>query len=111
MSSGLQSIVIPVTDLARAKTLFSTLLGAEPAYDTPYYVGFTVGDLQIGLDPNGHRSGAVGYWQVEDIEARLGDLVTAGATVVEEPRDVGGGSLIATVKDPNSNLIGLGQPA
>ena len=57
MSQGVQLIVFPVKDIARAKTLYRTLLGAEPYADAPYYVGFKVGDQEIGLDPNGHRQG------------------------------------------------------
>jgi len=53
MSQGVPLIVFPVNDIARAKTLYKALLGAEPYADAPYYVGFKVGDQEIGLDPNG----------------------------------------------------------
>ncbi|MDQ1420582.1 MAG: hypothetical protein QOJ52_2544, partial [Acidimicrobiaceae bacterium] len=52
MSQGIKLIVYPVKDAAKAKTLYSTLLGVEPYADAPYYVGFRVGDQEIGLDPN-----------------------------------------------------------
>ena len=50
-------IVYPVKDLARAKAQFRKLLSVEPYVDGPYYVGFRVGDQEIGLDPNGHKDG------------------------------------------------------
>jgi predicted enzyme related to lactoylglutathione lyase len=112
MSSGLKTIIFPVSDLAQAKTLYSKLLGIAPANDEAYYVGFKVGDQDVGLDPNGHRNGMtgpVGYFHVEDIEARLGELVAAGAEVQQAVGDVGGGRLIATVKDADGNVIGLLQ--
>jgi len=112
MTSGIRTIVFPVKDLARAKTLFGTLVGAAPYADEAYYVGFRVGDQEIGLDPNGHSqgmTGPVGYWHVEDIEKSLGLLLDAGAETQQAVRDVGGGKLVATVTDPDGNVIGLVQ--
>jgi predicted enzyme related to lactoylglutathione lyase len=51
----------------------------------------------------------VAYWHVPDIEAKLAELTAAGATVKESPRDVGGGRLVATVTDPDGNVLGLIQ--
>ncbi|PXX62184.1 putative enzyme related to lactoylglutathione lyase [Nocardia tenerifensis] len=114
MTAGLQTIVYPVTDLVKAKSLFGALFDAEPTADTPYYVGYRVAGQDIGLDPNGHEkkgmTAPVGYWHVEDIENRLAALVEAGATITQEPTDVGGGKLIATVTDADGNTIGLLQP-
>jgi len=36
-------------------------------------------------------------------------VTAAGATVKELPRDVGGGRLVATVSDPDGNVLGLLQ--
>jgi catechol 2,3-dioxygenase-like lactoylglutathione lyase family enzyme len=51
MTSGIRTVIYPVKDLARAKTLYGKLLGVAPSMDEPYYVGFRVGDQDIGLDP------------------------------------------------------------
>lgn len=70
--------------------------------------------MDVGLDPNGHAqgmTGPIGYWQVDDIRARLGALVEAGAEVLQDVKDVGGGKLVASVKDADGNGIGLIQPA
>ncbi|WP_347343668.1 VOC family protein [Jatrophihabitans telluris] len=112
MTTGLQTIVYPVKDLDAAKATFRALFG-EPAMDAPYYVGWRVAGQDVGLDPHGHAkgmTGPVGYWQVDDVKARLDELVAAGATVVAEPADVGGGKLIATLTDVDGNVIGLLQP-
>ena len=45
---GLRTVVYHVSDLARAKDWYRELLGIEPYFDTPYYVGFNVGGLCIG---------------------------------------------------------------
>jgi predicted enzyme related to lactoylglutathione lyase len=114
MTEGVKTIMYPVTDLARARTLYGELLGVEPYMDEPYYVGFNVGRQDIGLDPNGHSQGMMGsvnYWHVDDIKKRLQDLLDAGAEAHQEVRDLGGGKLIASVKDADGNVIGLLQTA
>jgi predicted enzyme related to lactoylglutathione lyase len=109
MTRGVKTIIYPVKDVAQAKLRFSKLLGVEPYVDGPYYVGFRVGDQEIGLDPNGHRQGLTGYWHVDDIKESYQALVAAGAQAQQEVRDVGGGRLIASLKDADGNIIGLLQ--
>lgn len=92
--------------------MYGALLGVEPMADEPYYVGYQVADQHIGLDPNGHSkgmSGPLSYWQVNDINAYLQQLVGAGAEVHQPVSNVGGGRQIASVKDADGNLIGLLQ--
>ena len=113
MIQGIRLFIYPVKDLAQAKTLYSKLLGIEPYVAGAYYVGFKVGDQEIGLDPNGHKQGMTGpidYWQVNDIKKSLQSFLAAGAQVQQEVKDVGGGRLIASVKDADGNIIGLIQP-
>jgi predicted enzyme related to lactoylglutathione lyase len=47
---------------------------------------------------------------VPDIEKATARLLAAGATSRDAAHDVGGGMLIATVTDPDGNVIGLRQP-
>jgi predicted enzyme related to lactoylglutathione lyase len=110
MNRGVKTIICPVSDMAQAKRLYSALLGVDPYADAPYYVGFRVGDQEIGLDPHGHRgSGAVPYYEVDDIRQSLQQLLEAGAETLVDIKDVGGGKLIASVKDTDGNAIGLTQ--
>ena len=111
MNKGINNVVYPVKDPAMAKAIFRELLGVEPYADTPYYVGFRVGAQDIGLDPNGHQEGATVYYHVEDIQKSLQCLLDAGARQVQEIKDIGGGGLIACVKDADGNLFGLVQKA
>ncbi|MEO8285178.1 MAG: VOC family protein [Chloroflexota bacterium] len=114
MNQGIKTVIYPVKDIAQAKTLYSKLLGVEPYLDQPYYVGFSIGGQEIGLDPHGHNkgmTGPVGYWHVDDIKGTLQSLLEAGAQTQQDIQDVGGGKLIATVKDADGNIFGLLQPA
>src|SRR5512133_1308991 len=109
MNNGITTVVYPVKDIAKAKELFRELLGLEPYSDAPYYVGFKVGNQDIGLDPNGHKEGMTAYYHVDDIKKSLKALVGVGARTIQEIKDVGGGRLIASVKDADGNIIGLIQ--
>jgi predicted enzyme related to lactoylglutathione lyase len=54
-------------------------------------------------------TGPVPYWHVDDIRATLAALLEAGAETLQDVQDVGGGRLIASVKDTDGNLVGLLQ--
>lgn len=114
MVKGIRLIVYPVKDIAQATALYTKLLGIEPYFEAPYYVGYKVGETEIGLDPNGHKegmTGPLGYWQVRDVTESLQSFVEAGAQIQQEVKDVGDGNLIASVKDADGNVIGLSQGA
>jgi len=84
VNNGMKTVIYPVGDIAKAKALFGKLLGAEPYVDQAYYVGFRVGDQEVGLDPNGHKQGMTGYWHVDDIRGSLQALLEAGAQLQED---------------------------
>jgi predicted enzyme related to lactoylglutathione lyase len=84
-------------------------LGVEPYSDQPYYVGFKVGDQDIGLVPNSPEAGMTAFYHVDDIKQSLHSLLEAGSQTLREIKDVGGGRLVASVKDPDGNIIGLVQ--
>ena len=111
-TEGIKTVRHPVSDLEAAKAVYTALLGTPPQADAPYYVGYDVNGQHIGLVPNGGPQGMtspVAYWHVADIEAKLAEVTAAGATVKEPAHDVGGGRLVATVTDPDGNVLGLVQ--
>ena len=111
-TQGIKTVLHPVTDLTAAKAVYTALLGVAPQTDESYYVGFEVAGQQIGLVPGGGAQGMTGpvaYWHVPDIEAKLAEVTAAGAAVKEPAHDVGGGRLVATVTDPDGNVLGLLQ--
>jgi predicted enzyme related to lactoylglutathione lyase len=111
-TQGIKTVLHPVSDLAAAKAVYSALLGLSPQADSEYYVGYEAEGQQIGLVPGGGPQGMtspVAYWHVADIEAKLAEVTAAGATIKEPAHDVGGGRLVATVTDPDGNVLGLLQ--
>jgi predicted enzyme related to lactoylglutathione lyase len=85
MNQGIQTIIYPVKDKDTARELFTKLLGVE------------------GL------TGPVGYHHVTDIKKSVQILLEAGGHVQQAVKDVGGGKLIAIVKDSDGNMIGFIQ--
>jgi predicted enzyme related to lactoylglutathione lyase len=111
-TQGIKTVLHPVSDLATAKAVYAALLGVPPQTDGSYYVGFEAAGQHIGLVPGGGPQGMtspVAYWHVPDIEAKLAEVTAAGATVKDPAHDVGGGRLVATVTDPDGNVLGLLQ--
>jgi predicted enzyme related to lactoylglutathione lyase len=111
-TQGIKTVLHPVSDLAAAKEMYTALLGLPPQTDGSYYVGYEAEGQHIGLVPGGGPQGMsspVAYWHVSDLEAKLAEVTAAGATVKEPAHDVGGGRVVATVTDPDGNVLGLLQ--
>jgi len=104
-------IVFPVADIAGATQFYKQVLRSDPYFESPYYAGFKTDAGEIGLDPNATTGGPLPYWDVDDLEGTVAALTAAGATVVKEPTDVGGGMTVAVVADPNGSAIGFRQAA
>ena len=102
-------IVYPAKELANTKRIFSKFLGVKPYVDEPYYVGYKVGIMEIGLDPNAQNAGPVTYTDVTDIKSSLREIIALGATLQQDVKDVGRGLLVASVKDKEGNLLGFRQ--
>jgi catechol 2,3-dioxygenase-like lactoylglutathione lyase family enzyme len=109
MFLGLRTVIYPAPDLAASKAWFSTLLGQQPYFDEPFYVGFEVGGYELGLDPTADvAAGAVSYWGVPDAESAWQQLLAAGATAHSEGlQDVGDGIRVGTVREPAGSLVGI----
>ena len=111
-TQGIKTVLHPVSDLTAAKAVYSALLGMPPQHDDTYYVGYEAEGQHIGLVPGGGPQGMtspVAYWHVADIEAKLAEVTAAGATVKEEPHEVGGGRQVASFTDADGNVLGLIQ--
>src|SRR5437667_5742587 len=91
MIQGLRTAIYPTPDLARGKEWYRQVLGRDPYFDEPYYVGFAAGGFELGLIPDG-EPGAAGvqvFWGVPDAAAELARLAALGAEVHEPVKDVG----------------------
>jgi predicted enzyme related to lactoylglutathione lyase len=106
---GLRTTIYKVTDITKAKTWYAKAFGVEPYFDEPFYVGFNIGGYELGLQPDEATRGenVVTYWGVDDAKKSFDRLIELGATSFEEPTNVGGDIVVATVKDPWGNVVGV----
>jgi catechol 2,3-dioxygenase-like lactoylglutathione lyase family enzyme len=109
---GLRTAIYAVPDVPRARVWYRELLGLDPYFDEPFYVGFNVGGFELGLqplegEPHPGAGGAVAYWGVEHITEAWPRLLALGAEPVSPPQDVGGDIRVAVAKDPFGNALGL----
>ena len=109
---GLRTVGYLVPDLNAAKEWYTKAFDQEPYFDEPFYVGFNIGGYELGLMPNENGDSAScdnvrTLWGVENIQKVYDHLITLGATEHEAPHNVGGPLMVASVRDPWGNVIGL----
>ena len=107
---GLRTVLYHAPDLEKAKQWYAQVLGAPPYFDQPFYVGFSVGGYELGLDANSTARGAGGavvYWGVTNAPAAFDRLISLGATAKSDVQDVGEGIRVAAVLDPFGNVFGI----
>ncbi len=109
---GLRTVVYRVADLEKAKVWYSGVLGKQPYFDQPFYVGFNVGGYELGLVPDAKASTSrdstgIAYWGVNDAKSAYERLLKMGATAHEPIQDVGEGIIVGAVTDPFGNIFGV----
>jgi catechol 2,3-dioxygenase-like lactoylglutathione lyase family enzyme len=106
MSPTIRSLVIPVSDLDAAKSVYTTLLGA-PHTDESYYVGYNVDGFEVALAPGDVAGGPVAFADVDDLDGTRETLLAAGATERDAPRKVAPEARVCVLADADGNPIGL----
>ena len=109
---GLRTCIYLVSDLQKAKEWYTNAFGTEPYFDESFYVGFNIGGYELALmpqenPPENKPASVLTYWGVNDISAVYQNLLEIGAESYEEPQNVGGELMVAAVKDPWDNIIGI----
>jgi lactoylglutathione lyase len=109
---GLRTVIYKVSNLASAKTWYATVFATDPYFDEPFYVGFNIGGYELGLQPvdaspEPKAESVVAYWGVADVEEAYARMIGLGAKENEPPQNVGDDIVVATLKDPWDNVLGL----
>ena len=109
MFLGLRTAIYPAPDLLTAKQWYATVLGVQPYFDQPFYVGFEGGGFELGLLPNATpgTAGPQPLWGVADAKLVFTRLIELGATQLEPVTDVGDNIKVAAVLDPFGNRLGI----
>jgi predicted enzyme related to lactoylglutathione lyase len=109
---GLRTVIYHVEDLDRAKEWYGSVLGIQPYFDEPFYVGFDVGGFELGLQPEDPgvtraSAGVIAYWGVDHADAAHERLLELGASERSGVQDVGDDIRLASVFDPFENVLGV----
>ena len=109
---GLRTTIYKVSDLKSAKEWYSKAFVTEAYFDEPFYVGFNIGGYELGILPEENQTtnkteSVLTYWGVNEIEKIYNYFLGSGAIEHEKPHSVGGSLMVASVKDPWGNIIGL----
>ena len=110
---GLRTTIYKVTEVDAAKEWYTKTFETPPYFDEPFYVGFDIAGYELGLQPEeeteatNKTANVETYWGVADVVTEFDRFISLGATAHEEPQEVGGGIIVATVKDPWGNVLGL----
>ena len=109
MFLGLRTAVYPVGDVGAAKVWYARVLGVDPYFDQPFYVGFSVAGFELGLIPDGTPStqGPQALWGVTNASESYDRLLSLGAKPLDPVNDVGEGIKVAAVQDPFGNRLGI----
>jgi predicted enzyme related to lactoylglutathione lyase len=123
MLKGLSGVSLWSEDLNNLLPFYRDLLGLTVAYESPGFVGFgerADGSGYLGAylgigthsevkgapsDPYRHMIGL----DSDDVDADFERLTAAGVEFIEHPTDYGG-LRIATLRDPEGNIVQLLQP-
>lgn len=105
---GLRTVIYPVADLPAATLWWSTLLGYEPYFDQPFYVGFEVAGYELGLLPEASPAdGALTYWGVESVQDAMDAAIGVGAVEHTAATEVGDGIVTGSVLTATGNVVGF----
>ncbi|MGI8584432.1 MAG: VOC family protein [Chitinophagaceae bacterium] len=108
---GLRTAIYKVPDIVTAKKWYTEAFATSPYFDMPFYVGFNIAGYELGLQPDDKSEvkseNVEMYWGVKDVEASYNRLLSLGATSYHPPQNVGEQIIVATVKDPWNNIIGI----
>jgi len=108
---GLRTVAYKVRDIKQATEWYAKAFEQKPYFEEPFYVGFNIGGYELGLMPQEGEveksDNILTYWGVDDIQKSYQHFLDCGATVHEQPNNVGGELIVASIKDPWENIIGL----
>ena len=109
---GLRTAIFKVEDLNAAVKWYTDAFGTGPYFNEAFYVGFNIGGYELGLIPSELKpeeksDNVMVYWAVDDVEDSFQRLISLGASSHEQPHNVGGPLMVASVRDPWNNVLGL----
>jgi uncharacterized protein len=105
----LSYLQIPAIDVVESAAFYESVFGWHidrpyPSFEAPGVIGQWVGDRSASPD-----AGLLAWINVDDMAAALDLVRSHGGEVVTPPAPDGPDRLLATIRDPGGNVIGIVQ--
>ena len=105
----LSYLQIPAADVWRSAEFYETVFGwrierPHPSFEAPALIGQWVDDR-----PSAPDAGPVLWIQVDDMKQALEKTRGAGGEILEPPSADGPTRILATIRDPAGNAVGIVQ--
>ena len=112
--TALETVIVFTRNMEALARFYQKGLDLGTYERSPGHMGQKVGDVYFGFDQNDDlaeagRAGATLWFTVDDIQATFDRLVALGARENYPPTRKPWGALLASVLDPDGNLLGLSQ--
>lgn len=110
MITGIDTVLCVTDDMDRAVAFYRDTLGLTPTYTSPYYSGFKIGSVSIGLHPpmNNDPVQNSGNWvlglSVANLDEFREKIRSSGVWCAGEYHVIPGGRLL-DFKDPDGNAL------
>ena len=113
-NAAVDTIIVFAADPARLSAFYIAALRIDgEIVEEEGHVGFDLGELYLGFDQSDgthQRPGAVTFWlRVDDLDATFQRCIDLGAAPVIEPVERPWGDRLASVTDPEGNVVGFSQ--
>lgn len=111
----LETVIIFTSQMELLADFYEQALDIGPYESAPGHLGCRVGLIYFGFDQvdkvkGSYTSSGITLWfTIDDIQATFDRLVSLGAEVRYPPTEKPWGALLASVQDPDGNILGLSQ--
>ncbi len=113
----LENVIIFTKQMELLASFYREALEIGPFEHSPGHMGCQIGEIYFGFDEvnedeagfSGKHLGVSLWFTVDDIEATFERLVDMGAELRYPPTPKPWGAILASVYDPDGNILGLTQ--
>jgi predicted enzyme related to lactoylglutathione lyase len=110
----LETVIIFTERMEEMASFYQEVLQLGPFESSPSHLGQQVGHVYLGFDQvegvgASSEAGVTLWFTVDDLQATFERLVSMGARVGYPPTQKPWGALLASVYDPDGNVLGLAQ--
>jgi len=113
-AASLNTIIVYTSNMTSLANFYTRSLGIGPFDKLPGHLGCQFGSVYFGFDqvqecPDASNCGITLWFEIDDIESAYKTLLENGAMSRYSPTKKPWGGFLASVFDPDGNIIGISQ--